>query len=134
MVTNTDLTIYNKVIDPATRNEVLSRAYIPAALYTETHGANILTSGMETADSAKIYITFDGIARASKQGVDPKHFTDPLTQFTLTRGAIVVKGNKGEYSTVKQLEQENDHVHMITTVDIHDYGSKPLQHFEIGCK
>lgn len=135
MVTNTGITLYNKIIDPITRNERLSRAFIPAVLYTETHGANILKSGMETADSAKIYVSFESLAQADKTGVDPKNYNDPETQFTFTRGAVVVKGEiVGNYQTIKQLETEFDHVHVITTVDIHDYGSGSLQHFEIGCK
>lgn len=134
MVTNTGVTVFNKTTDPATRTEILSRAFIPAVLYTETQGANVLQSGMESADSVKIYLTFDGLKRANKTHVDPKQFKNPLSQFTLTRGAIVVKGNVGEYATVKALEQALSHVHVITTVDYHDYGTASLQHIEIGCK
>lgn len=135
MVSNTGVTVFNKTIDPVTRNEKLTKAYIPAVLYTETHGANILKSGLESADSAKIYISFDSLSKADKQGKDPKHFTDPNTQFSLMRGAVIVKGQiTGDYITVKAIEQTFDHVHTITTVDIHDYGSPYLQHLEVGCK
>lgn len=135
MVTNTGITVYNKVNDPITRTEKLSRAYIPDCLYIESHGANIITSGLESADSAKIYIPMSSLMNADKDGVDPKHFTDHATQFSIMPNAVVVKGNISELTpTVKYLESTYDHVHIVTTVDIHDYGSGGLHHMEVGCK
>ena len=135
MVVNTGITLYNKVTDPETRMEKLSRAYIPECLYVESQGSNIIRSGLESADKAKIYIPLSSLALSDKTGVDPKQFTSPTSQFTLVAGAIVVKGNVPDVGdSIRNLEQKYDHVHVITTVDIHDYGSNGLHHIEVGCE
>lgn len=136
MVTNADITIFNKVIDPVTRNEKLISAKIKNVLYAEVHGSNIIKSGLETADAVKIYIPFSSIKAASKLAVHRNDLTDTETQFVIDRGSIIIRGlvDATETATVKQLEQAYNNVHMITTVDIHDYGSPELHLIEVGCK
>lgn len=134
MTYNTGLTVYNITVDPDTRLEVLSRAYIPRCLYMASEGVNVIKSGLNTADAAKIYITMDWLREADKHGVDPQHFVNPAEQFTITKGCIVVKGMAPEGMTLKQLEQNFDHVHLVTSVDIRDFGSPRLHHLEVGAK
>lgn len=134
MIYNAGLTVYNITVDPATRLEVLSRAYLPRCLYMASEGANVLKSGLTSADAAKIYITMDWLREADKHGVDPQHFTDPATQFTLTKGCIVVKGLAPADVTLKYLESNFGHVHLVTSVDIRDFGSPEMHHLEVGAK
>lgn len=135
MTTNGDLTLFNKIIDPITRNERLSRTYIRNVLFVENHGSNILTSGLESADSAKIYIPFSSLENADKKMQLPKNFKDEMTEFTIQRDSVVIKGiHTGEYTTVSELEKNFSRVYLVTTVDIHDYGSRRMWHVEVGCK
>lgn len=135
MVSNSDLTIYNFVTDPATRIDRLSRAYLPKCLYMASHGANISKSGLESADAAKVYIMLDWLALGDKIPVDPKNFRHPEAQFTISPGSVLVKGfvPPGPV-TLKDLEAKYDHVHTITTVDVTDYGSLEMHHLEVGCR
>lgn len=133
MITNSGVTIFNKIIDPTTRNEVLKRAYIYNVLYTESHGANIISSGLESADAVKIYIPLESLKNASKEAVKPENFEDPETQFTLTRGSIIVKGiHEEDFTTVRELEKKHSQTYKITTVDVRTFGSERLWHIEVG--
>lgn len=133
MTTNGDLTIFNKVVDPVTRNETLSKAYVYGVMFVESHGANIIASGLESADSVKIYIPFTSLESASKKAVSQKLFTNPESEFTFERGAVVMKGiYTGLVTDIRELEKNNSRVYTLTTVDVHDYGSRKLWHIEVG--
>lgn len=129
MLTNCDITVYNKYIE--NRETKYKKSYIKNVHWEDTEGFNILQSGLTSADKSKIYIPFYSCG----EYVTPIEFRKTQEGFTLQSEDIIVKGLiDDEFTTVKNLEKNHDYVRLITTVDVRDYGSKDLQHFEVGAK
>lgn len=127
MLTNTDMTIFNKYIE--NRETKYKKSYIYGVHWEDNQGANILQSGLVSADTSIIYIPFSSIPNYQR----PKEFDG--TGITLQTEDIVVKGIiEEEFTTVANLEKKHDFVRTITTVDTRDYGSPNMQHWEVGAK
>ncbi len=130
MRTNCDITIFNKVrIDRETK---YIKSYIYGVHWQDSKGVNILRSGLESADSAKLFIPFS----SGENYLTPKEFKVNYNgHFTLQHEDVVVKGIvEDEYTTIKDLEKKYDFVKTITTVDTKDFGSKNMQHWEVGAE
>lgn len=129
MRTNTDITIFNRYIE--NRDTKYKKAYILNVHWEDSKGVNVINSGLITADATKIYIPFSSISNYVK----PSEFKQTKTGITLQAEDIVVKGIvEDEFTTVKALEEKHDDVRVITSVDTRDFGSKRMQHWEVGAK
>ena len=128
MKTNCDITIYNKVV--IDRETKYVRSHIYGVHWQDTKGANILRSGLESADAAKVYIPFT----SGENYLKPKDFKGETEgHFTLQHEDVIVKGViNDDYTTLKELEKKYDNVRTITTVDTKDYGSQRMKHWEVG--
>lgn len=137
MVSNTGITIFNKVTDTKTRNEKLFKTLIPSALFIEKESTikSVSAVGMDSSDDVKIYITNASIKGATKSFKRSKDVSDINTQFTIQRGSIIVRGHiYHDVESVAELEKNMDSVYVVTTVIHHDYGSENLRHIEIGAR
>ena len=137
MVSNTGITIFNKVTDTKTRNEKLFKTLIPSALFIEKESTvkSVSAVGMDSSDDVKIYITNASIKGATKSFKRSKDVSDINTQFTIQRGSIIVRGHiYHDVESVAELEKNMDSVYVVTTVIYHDYGSENLRHIEIGAR
>lgn len=137
MVSNTGITIFNKVTDTKTRNEKLFKTLIPSALFIEKESTvkSVSAVGMDSSDDVKIYITNASIKGATKSFKRSKDVSDINTQFTIQRGSIIVRGHiYHDVESVAELEKNMDSVYIVTTVIHHDYGSENLRHIEIGAR
>lgn len=129
MLTNCDVTIYNKYIE--NRETKYKKSYIKNVHWEDSEGFNILQSGLTSADKSKIYIPF----YSCEDYKTPIEFKKSKEGFTLKSEDVIVKGLiKDEFTTVKDLEKNHDYVRLITTVDVRDYGSENMKHFEVGGK
>lgn len=136
MVTNSDITIYNKYYDATQDREVYQRTTIEGVHFEENKAVKLQNQGLVSDDKVLICIPFD--AKASRAYVRPVLFdrADDKTQyFTLKEGDRVIKGLQTyEVQTnMKELDGQFE-VFTITNVDTCDYGRAIMQHWEVGCK
>ena len=104
MLTNTDITIYNREYDPETRLDSWKRVYVPEAWWYKNEKASITTDGLKSADVYTIRI--------------------PDTSITLKKDDYIVKGNCNvTMETVKDLDgMEKTRV---TSVNYNTFGGNP---------
>ena len=92
MRTNSDLTVYNKYIDPATRSEAYQRATIKAVTWENRKGGTVLTSGGQIElDLARVFIP---LARGATY-LSPKAWQaldDKSGFWTFQIGDVIVRG------------------------------------------
>lgn len=147
------VTIYNVAteIDKATLKDVTVNhiTVLKGVLLDETKAANVRASGLESADSADLYIPFnvnavDGVTGEKKQYLSPAEFwklSDKTGYWTLAISSkkqdvdgstFFVKGNVVEPDmTVQDINLKYDNVFNITKVDEKDFGGG-MAHWEVG--
>lgn len=118
MITNANLTLYSRGIDPSTRAETWTRSQIQGVFWQSTKAANILQTGLLNSDKYTIYIPMDRGSLAFKEGdvIVKGLVTDTITS-NFTMGAL-----KAKYPFVAT----------ITSVDYHEAGSQGMKHWQIG--
>ena len=110
---------------------------------------NINKSGLTDADAATLFIPFstvgkDGAGR-EKQYVSPKVYDgleDKRGYWTLKDGGqssavecYFVKGQiPAQIESYEDLTRRYDYVYAVTSVDLRDFGSASMQHFQVGGK
>ena len=115
MYTNADITLYSKVYDTTTRLDKWERHEIRDVFWDSAQGANIIKSGMSTADSVTVFVPLANIS------IEPK------------TGDYIVKGIiQEEFTKITDLTKNYADAHVVTTVDKKDFGSKHMQHYELG--
>ncbi|CDC47011.1 uncharacterized protein BN652_01639 [Firmicutes bacterium CAG:424] len=104
MLTNTDITIYNRIYDPKTRLDTWKQFYVPEAWWFKKEQSSITTDGRKNADVYTIRI--------------------PDTSVTLKKDDYVVKGMcAAKMETVKDLEGLEKA--RITSVNYNTFGGNP---------
>lgn len=104
MLTNTDITIYNREHDPETRLDSWKRVYVPEAWWYKNEKASITTNGLKSADVYTIRI--------------------PDTSIVLKKDDYIVKGNCNvAMETVKDLDGLEKT--RVTSVNYNTFGSNP---------
>lgn len=104
MLTNTDITIYNRKYDPESRLDTWKRTYVPAAWWFKQEQSSITTEGLRIADVYTIRI--------------------PDTSIALKKDDYIVKGNCDVVmETVKDLDGLEKT--KITSVNYNTFGSNP---------
>lgn len=143
------ITVYNAVqeTDPATFDEI-TKLYVTilrGVMLQASKAANVRESGLEGADAVNLYIPFsveavDGTTGKAKTYAPPQAFlaaADKSGIWTLS-----VNGNggitffvKGEFVTDNEtVALAHDDCYNLTKVDMMDYGSPDMQHWECGGK
>ena len=109
MLTNTDVTIYAREYDSASRNDTWKRTYIPAAWWFKNEKASITTDGLKKADVYTVRI--------------------PDISVSLQKDDYIVKGKSDiEMRTVKDLADVEKT--RVTSVNYNTFGSNP--HIKVG--
>lgn len=143
------VTIYNIMheTDESTFQDV-ERAYITVirGVFLEAaKAANVNKSGLVGADAVNLYIPFlskavDGTTRVEKRYVPPLEFwrsEDKNRLWTLSTDGnggttFFVKGEIVEPDKTEQLIEGLYETYKVTKVDVKDFGSPDMQHFEVG--
>ncbi len=115
MKPNADITIYHRYTDSATRMDAYARTVYRGAYLYDCKAANVDKSGLADADSVKIYLR--------------------ATDLIVAEGDIIASGvcevDISANYPVKQLQKDYRCI-TVTKVDVKNYGSRNLQHTEIG--
>lgn len=126
MITNSNMTIYNKVGNKWYQKHIFDVAW------QDAKHANISQDGLETADSTKVFIP-ESSAAAYIKPVAFKSEEDKSVFFTLQKGDLVVKGICPfvftETDREAKLREDYDDVMMITSIMDNLDGLIP--HFEL---
>ena len=116
MLTNSDMTLYHKVLDTETRLEKWERYYIEKVWWYGGKGANTQT-GYENANDVQIRI--------------PDDMNENLNIANFNSGDIVCKGNIGKTIT-SQSELNGVEFYNITAISNNTFGNN--QHIHLGGK
>lgn len=143
------VTIYNIVqeTDPATLEET-ERAYITilrGVMLQASKAVNVRESGLESADAVNLYIPFsvkavDGTTCKPKTYTGPQAFYNAADKSGLWTLSVNGDGGttffvKGEFVTDNEtVALAHDDCYNLTKVDMMDYGSPDMMHFECGGK
>jgi len=137
MITNSDLTIYNKYIDGTTRNEKYQRTTITGVMWQSAKASSAKNGGLLASNTATIFLPF---ARGT-QYKEPQTWLALATKtgyWTLKEGDILVKGIVTDeitsLFTATNLKAKYNNVVIITSVDSMDMGSADMQHWQVGAK
>lgn len=136
MVTNADITLYNKVYDRDTGTNRYYRTVLKGVNWQDTTAVQPTDKGIVSADVAEIYIPFT--AETEKQFRKPKNFvkeTEKTGFFTVEAGDLVVRGIvEDELTSAKdeeRLKNAYDDVRVIAVVETNDNGSPEMQHWNV---
>ena len=141
------VTLYNVVqeTDPGTFQDVekLYVTVLRGGFLEASKAVNVRESGLEGADAVNLYIPFsvdakDGTSGKDKRYVGPQEFfsaDDKSGMWTLS-----TKGNggttffvKGEFVTDNaSVALSHDDCYNVTKVDMKDFGSEDMRHWEVG--
>lgn len=136
MRTNADITIYNKYFDKASRLDKYQRTVLKGVFFDNKKAVNTIKSGMENADEAMIVIPFTVDSNKTyKNPIEFQKLNDKSNYFTLQEGDRVVRGGIDFEITGKLSELDKNYdAYTITSVDTKDFGSKRMQHWEVGAR
>lgn len=128
---NCKITLLNKVV----KNKTLTyqKTIIENCYWEDVKGINVLQSGIDSADSARVFIFMEGV----ENYLPPKDFAKlPDGNFTLQNEDYIIKGEIfDDFSSISEIERKYDFVKKITKVDFKDGGSNPrLHHWEVGAE
>lgn len=136
MITNADLTIYNKVYDRDTGINRYYRTVLKGVNWQDTTAVQPTDKGILSADVAEIYIPF--AVETEKQFRKSKNFSQEAERaglFTIEAGDLVVRGIvEDDLTSAKdeeRLKNAHDDVRVIAVVETNDNGSPEMQHWKV---
>lgn len=135
MIPNSDITIYNRYVDPSTRSEVYQRAVVTDVVWQATKAVSGSKSGLLASNVATIFIPF---AQGELYKLPKAWLADKSGYWTLQESDVIVKNSVADEITgaftITSLRAKYDYVVTVTSVDAMDQGSANMQHWEVGCK
>ncbi|MFR4899721.1 DUF6751 family protein [Anaerostipes caccae] len=136
MVTNADITLYNKVYDRDTGTNRYYRTVLKGVNWQDTTAVQPTDKGIVSADVAEIYIPF--AVETEKQFRKLKNFVQEPEKtgfFTVEAGDLVVQGIVGDELTSakdeERMKNTYDDVRTIAVVETNDNGSPEMQHWKV---
>lgn len=126
MMTNTNMSVYNKYVDPFTHETIYKKHLIDNVFWDDSLGSN-LNMGYENADKVNVYIPYD--KNDLSEYKPPKEYNG--IGWTLKNEDYMIKGNVDieEVESIKELS--NYEIFKMTVNDNKDFGSPNMQHFEL---
>lgn len=146
MYTNTGATLYNYDRDKTTDKVTYRRTHLRNVFWDDSKQSNVLKSGLTSVESVNISVPFD-VDAEGKTYKSPKEYlnsTDKDNSFTFTANSqdLIVKGiidyeiNNSSSQKISEslsyLKNNYDYVMTISIVDMKDFGSENMRHWEIG--
>lgn len=129
MMTNTEMSVFNKYTDSFTKEVVYKKHVINKVFWDDSKGVN-LNRGYDNADVVNVFVPKE--QNDMSEYVKPKHYNG--IGWTLKEGDFIIKGlvTENEVSGIKDLS--NYEAFVITMVDDKDFGTEDMHHFEIRGK
>lgn len=140
-------TIYN-AFEGADLNILYNITILDGVLMDESKGTNIAHSGLDDADSVTLFVPFDvkatGADGNNKTYLPPKEFyasSNKASHWTLDTGGqasgvstYFVKGTvvEAENQSYAKMRGKYDAVYNVSTVDIRDFGTPDMRHWQVG--
>ena len=143
MITNADITLYNKYYDEEDKCAKYKRSYLFGVNYRSSYGTTTSSKSINNNDENIIYIPFS-VYSEDKEYIKPKAYEKLINSekdnyFTLNDGDIIVKeivdfeltAEKG--SNLKALNEFYDDVSTVSNVITYDFGSDYMKHWKVVC-
>lgn len=129
MPTNTNMCVFNKYIEPFTKDIIYKKHVIDNVFWDDIE-AVILSSGFNSDDKVDVFIPFD--KNDLSEYKEPKKYNG--TGWTLREGDFIIKGDvpEAEVNGIKDLSAYE--TFEITEWSKKDFGSYNMQHFEVRGK
>lgn len=128
------ITIFNKAYDKEKGVDKYHRTVIYNVHFEERKGANVMKSGLEQSDSVFVCIPYTSPVAIF---ISPKGYERAENKaefFTLKAGDILCRGEvEDEITSLKEFGKAHEY-YTITSVDSYSFGSKRMQHWEVGAK
>lgn len=149
MYTPHTVTIYNVSENPDTLEQEYNVTFLRGVFLDRRQAINIEKSGLQDADAATLFIPFsveaiDAETESPKEYIGPKAYrqlSDVTGYWTLEPGGVssgadtfFVKGEVLSYEGYGKMREQYDDVYDITTVDMRDFGSEDMQHWQVGAR
>lgn len=149
MYTPHTVTVYNVSENQDTLEQEYNVTFLRGVLLDRRQAINIEKSGLQDADAATLFIPFsveaiDAVTYEPKQYIGPKAYRqlqDVTGYWTLEPGGVssgadtfFVKGEVLSYEGYGKMREQYDDVYDITTVDMRDFGSADMQHWQVGAR
>lgn len=140
------VTVYNSLEDIITGLPKYNITILRGVLLDISKGANVMRSGLANADAAKLYIPMSIEAVSAITGKKQKYIgakeyerlEDDSEFWTLRTGGsgsavpcFFVKGEVTEEASFANINNRYDDVYNVTSVDVRDFGSKNMWHWDV---
>lgn len=149
MYTPHSITLYNTVTETNADFSEQIKNYVTVlngVFVDASKGRNVSTSGLTNADSVNLYIPLDveavdGADGSTKEYIAPRAFMqleDKSGYYTLSFAenalqTFFIKGVAVEQDlSFEEINVKYDDVYTVTKVDLKDFGSENMRHFEVG--
>lgn|GEM_PF-522504 len=128
MMTNTKMSIFNKYIEPFTKEITYKKYVVKNVFWDDVVGVNTNT-GYENNDKVNVFIPFDKNEKDLQKYVEPKNYNGK--GWTIQNGDFIINGDitETEVEGIKDLKAYE--VFVIADWSKKDFGSYNMQHFEI---
>lgn len=141
MITNSDLTIYNKYLNKETERTEYIRTYIYGVNFQVKNMVSIADKGLNSANVATVFIPMNADF-SNKKYKKPKAFKNisSLSKddfFTFEEGDIIVKGIcdfELSSKNLNELKNNFDDVYSLISIETNENGSEHMHHWKIGAK
>lgn len=141
------VTVYNAYQDFDTLKNVYVITVLEGVFLDISKGANVMKSGLENADAATLFIPFgikavNGLTGEKQTYIEPKAYErleDKSKHWTIRDGGTIsnkdcffVKGKVIDDRDFQDINAYYDNVFRVTAVDVRDFGSEEMQHWEVS--
>ena len=133
---NKTVTVYNRSVEGLMEKETWYPTVLKGVRLLITKGENVSKSGMESADSAKLFIKTNNLSKEYKKHLEWQNLSaeDKAKNFTLTSGVdFFVEGDTTaevptESDFFAYMKQKYDNCFKVTNADIFEL----IPHLEVG--
>lgn len=141
------VTVYNAHQDLDSLKTVYNITVLKGVFLDISKGANVMKSGLENADAATLFIPFgiealNGVTGQAQSYVEPKEYArleDKASYWTIRAGGTIsnkdcffVKGEVVADMDFQDINDYYDNVFRVSAVDVRDFGSSEMQHWEVS--
>lgn len=141
------ITVYNSHENVDTLKSEYNITVLEGVFLDISKGANVMKSGLENADAAVLFIPFgieavNGVTGQAQTYIEPKEYErleNKAAYWTIRAGGsargnncFFVKGNVVSDMDYQEIDSYYDHVFRVSAVDVRDFGSPNMQHWEVS--